>query len=191
MIRTKPGERARDGGLDRSLTAKIPAIAEDGSFYPMGKLEAHERGQLHQAVSIFLFHEDKLLLQRRAAGKYHCPGLWANTCCSHPHWEEEPQRCAHRRLREELGVSAPLRAVGETRYRAEVGGGLIENEHVHLFVGRLESESPRMAPNPEEVSETRWANAQELHRELSETPEGLAPWFRIYLSRWPDLDIGR
>ncbi len=188
MIRQKP--EGAGLSIGDPLKAPIPAIAEDGTLYPVGKLEAHERGLLHQAISIFLFHGDRLLLQRRASGKYHCPGLWANTCCSHPHWGESVEACAHRRLREELGLSAPLRAVGETRYRAPVGGGLTEHEHVHLFVGRLESESPRMAPNPEEVSETRFAGAASLQKELNEAPDGLAPWFRIYLSRWPDLVIG-
>ena len=191
MIRMNSEDQSEETSESRALKAPIPAIAEDGSLFPVGKLEAHERGQLHQAISIFLFHEDTLLLQRRAPGKYHCPGLWANTCCSHPHWDEEVEACAHRRLREELGMTTPLRAVGETRYRAPVGGGLVEHEHVHLFVGRLESDTPRMAPNPDEVSETRWANARELQKELAETPEALAPWFRIYLSRWPDLQIGR
>ena len=188
MIRQKPAASPQAAG--DPLKAPIPAIADDGALYPVGKLEAHERGLLHQAISIFLFHEDRLLLQRRAPGKYHCPGLWANSCCSHPHWGESVEACAHRRLREELGLSAPLHAVGETRYRAPVGGGLTEHEHVHLFVGKLESDSPRMAPNPEEVSETRFADAATLQAELIDQPGNLAPWFRIYLSRWPDLVIG-
>ncbi|WP_455371983.1 isopentenyl-diphosphate Delta-isomerase [Limibacillus halophilus] len=173
----------------RELASPIPAIADDGSFYAVGKLEAHERGLLHQAVSLFVFHGRKLLVQRRAAGKYHSPGLWANTVCSHPRFGEAPVSGAHRRLREELGMQLPLRSVGEFTYRAPVGQGLIEHEQVHLFVGEVASEAHRVAPNPEEVSELRWLDAEELAAELRERPQALAPWFRIYLERWPDLVI--
>ena len=76
----------------------IPAIAADESLYPIEKIEAHRLGVLHQAVSIFVFCGADLLVQRRAAGKYHCGGLWANSCCSHPHWGETLQDCAERRL---------------------------------------------------------------------------------------------
>jgi len=83
----------------------IPAWG-NGVLTPVGKLEAHQRGLRHKAVSVFVLCGDDLLIQRRAMGKYHTPGLWANTCCTHPHWGEAPEACAQRRLRQELGVQA-------------------------------------------------------------------------------------
>lgn len=161
----------------------IPAIAEDGSTYPVEKLEAHRRGLLHLAVSIFVFDDDALLLQRRAAGKYHCGGLWANTCCSHPHWGENPNDSAHRRLTEELGFTLPLRATGVTEYRADVGGGLIEHERVHLFRGTADRGRLTIEPNPDEVCETCWMTETELADAVARRPEDFTPWLRIYLSR--------
>lgn len=166
----------------------IPAIAADGSLYPIEKLEAHRRGVLHLAVSVFLVSDGKLLIQRRAAGKYHCGGLWANTVCSHPHWDEPPAAAARRRLREELGIGdVELVFSGELSYRAEVGGGLVENEHVHLFYGSVAGARLVAAPDPAEVSETRWATHGELAAAAAVAPESLAPWFRIYLEKRADL----
>ncbi|MEM9778369.1 MAG: NUDIX domain-containing protein, partial [Pseudomonadota bacterium] len=83
------------------MTQMIPAWVE-GELTPVGKLEAHERGLRHPAVSVFVMDGDRILLQQRALSKYHTPGLWANTCCTHPHWGEDPADCANRRLTEEL-----------------------------------------------------------------------------------------
>ena len=91
--------------LDEERTI-IPAIAADGSLFPIGKLEAHRLGQKHLAVSVFVFAGEQLLIQRRADGKYHCGGQWANTCCTHPHWGESPADCARRRLMRRGGPRA-------------------------------------------------------------------------------------
>ena len=172
-----------------SLTAIIPAIAEDGSLYKIGKLEAHEKGALHLAISVFVFDGEALLIQKRADCKYHCPGLWANTCCSHPHWNESAESAADRRMVEELGCTLPLEKRGETTYRADVGGGLWEHERVTLFRGEIARDALALAPNPEEVSETRWATLPELQAEIAASPEDFAPWFRIYVSRWEELGL--
>jgi isopentenyl-diphosphate delta-isomerase len=169
----------------------IPAIAADGSLYPIEKLEAHRQGVLHLAISAFVFDGDRLLIQRRADCKYHCGGLWANTVCTHPHWEEPAQRCAERRLFEELGVRLPLRPTGVSEYRAPVTNGLIEHERVHMFRGEANAATLAVAPNPDEVAETRWATGDELRAEIAAHPERFTPWFRIYVERWPDFRFGR
>lgn len=158
----------------------IPAWI-DGVLTPVDKLEAHRRGLRHKAVSVFVLRGDKVLLQRRALGKYHTPGLWANTCCTHPHWDESGADCARRRLVEELGVSGlDLQPRGTVEYRADVGNGMIEHEVVEIFVARAgDTLVPR--PNPDEVMDTAWVSLDDLHRQTEETPDRFTPWMRIYL----------
>lgn len=165
----------------------IPAIGEDGARYPIKKLAAHRKGVLHEAVSVFLFDGERLLVQRRAFGKYHCGGLWANTCCSHPNWGEAPATAARRRLREELGIALPLDYKRTVEYRADVGGGLVEHERVAFFAGSVDRRTVRMDPSPEEVAETRWVPVEALRLRSQAAPQAFAPWFRIYLARFPNL----
>ena len=163
----------------------IPAIADDGSLFPMEKMQAHRLGQLHLAVSVFVFAPDgRLLVQKRAAGKYHCGGQWANTCCSHPHWGEDIAAAAARRTREELGIRLPLARVGMLDYRADVGGGLVEHERVHLFRGTADPATLALHPDPEEVAEARWVDLDALRADMQDHPEGYTPWFRLYVQRW-------
>jgi isopentenyl-diphosphate delta-isomerase len=165
----------------------IPALAADGSRFPIEKMEAHRRGVRHLAVSVFVFSGDALLIQRRAAGKYHSPEVWANSCCSHPHWGETLDEAAHRRLREELGVSLPLERTAVIDYEADVGGGLRECERVHVYRGVADHRGLAVAPDPEEVAEVRWAAPAALRLAVRAQPEDFAPWFRIYLERWREL----
>ncbi|MFN3170120.1 MAG: isopentenyl-diphosphate Delta-isomerase [Hyphomicrobiales bacterium] len=166
----------------------IPAIAEDGSLYPIEKLRAHELGVLHLAISAFVFSpRGELLIQRRAYEKYHCGGLWANTCCSHPHWQEDIADCAHRRMQEELGITLPLEPIGEVTYRADVGGGLTEHEHVHMFKGIADPQTWIPKPNPDEIAELRWVSMDRLFAENEQNPEHFTPWFRLYIQRWSDV----
>lgn len=153
----------------------------DGVLTPVEKLEAHQRGLRHKAISVFLIDGDRTLIQRRALGKYHTPGLWANTCCTHPDWDEAPLDCAVRRLREELGIEgARLAHVNQVEYRADVGNGLIEHELVDIY--RAGSDEPLpMAPNPDEVMDTRWLTFAELAEDIAKTPERFTPWLRIYM----------
>jgi len=167
----------------------IPAIAADGSLYPLGKLEAHRIGAQHLAVSVFLFHGDTLLIQRRAFGKYHSGGQWANTCCTHPHWGEAPFACAQRRLTEETGLSARLEARGIVDYRADVGNGLTENERVHVFSGAVDDEVPLDCFDPGEVQALRWIGRDALHDEVEADGSRFTPWLRIYLKRWDELGL--
>ncbi len=168
----------------------IAGIRPDGALFPVEKLSAHVDGVLHLAISVFVFDGDLLLLQRRAADKYHCGGLWTNTCCTHPHFGERPETAAARRLREEMGFSVPLTQTGVTDYRADVGGGLIEHERVHMFHGAADSRTLRLAADPDEVAETRWTSRADLLAEVASRPEAFTPWFRIYLQRWPDCAFG-
>ena len=171
------------------MEPQIPAWI-DGRLTPVGKLDAHLRGLRHKAVSVFLMVGDALLIQRRALGKYHTPGLWANTCCTHPHWDEAGSACAARRLEEELGIAgAPLEPRGVIEYRADVGGGLVEHEVVEVFLSRPGTR-PDVAANPAEVMETRWITVPALRQEIAETPERFTPWLRIYLARHSDIVLG-
>ncbi|QUJ78412.1 isopentenyl-diphosphate Delta-isomerase [Sulfitobacter albidus] len=164
----------------------IPAWI-DGTLQPVEKLDAHLRGLRHKAVSVFVMAGDDMLIQRRALGKYHTPGLWANTCCTHPEWDEDDLTCAHRRLREELGITdVTPRHRGQVEYRADVGGGLIEHELVEVFVVEATRDLP-LDPNPEEVMDTRWINRADLMMDLTATPEIFTPWLRIYMQQHAGL----
>lgn len=167
-------------GMTRPAT--IPAWVA-GELVAVDKIEAHRRGLLHKAVSVFVLHGTELLIQRRALGKYHTPGLWANTCCTHPHWGEAPEACAHRRLSEELGLAGlDLRHRDQVTYRADVGGGMTEHERVDIFVARV-AEKPVPVPNPDEVMETGWADLGALGERTQRAPAEFTPWLRIYLDR--------
>lgn len=173
-----------------ALLAMIPGIDPDGALYPIEKMAAHRAGALHLAVSVFVFDGPRLLIQQRAAGKYHCPGLWANSCCSHPHWGESPARAARRRLAEELGLDLRVVPGGVLTYQADVGGGLTEHERVHVFHAEVAGATgATVAPEPSEVAATRWALPQDLAREAQAEPARFAPWFRIYLRRWDELGL--
>lgn len=166
--------------LASQMAIMIPAWV-DGELVPVEKLEAHRKGIPHKAVSVFLLNKDRMLIQRRALGKYHTPGLWANTCCTHPEWDESALDCAIRRLDEELGIrGVDVEHRQNLEYRADVGGGLTEHEIVDVFVGHVTDDIP-VRSNPDEVMDTRWVTFTDLAREVAKTPEKFTPWLRIYL----------
>lgn len=171
------------------MTTYIPAWI-DGTLTPVEKLKAHQDGLRHKAVSVFLVRGRDILLQRRALSKYHTPGLWANTCCTHPAWDEDPSTCAIRRLREELGIT---RVYPEFRhhleYRADVGNGMIEHEAVDVFLAHVHDD-PALAPNPDEVMDTRWVDYHDLLAEVARHPERFTPWLKIYLDTHADTIFG-
>ena len=182
-----------DGGQGAAHDPLIPVFA-GGGLRPYGKLAAHREGLRHPAVSVFVMRGGATLIQRRAQAKYHTPGLWANSCCTHPHWDgagpEDMAACAARRLDEELGLSGlPLQNVGRIDYRADVGGGLIEDEAVEVFV----AEAPpgvEPAPNPDEVADTCWVKMDDLRAKVAATPGLFTPWLRIYLRDHADMIFG-
>lgn len=159
----------------------IPAWV-DGTLQPVEKLAVHQRGLRHPAVSVFVMNGPRTLIQRRALGKYHTPGLWANTCCTHPDWQEAPAQCAARRLNEELGIAGlTLRLADTVEYRAEVGGGLTEHEVVDIFIAEAPADLS-ISLNPEEVMDSRWVSLSALATQVEAQPETYSPWLRIYLA---------
>lgn len=151
------------------------------------RIDAHRRGLMHRAVSVFLFDSGgRLLLQERAAAKATFAGRWANSCCTHVRPGETAVETGERRLLEELGIKASLELFGTFIYDAEdAESGLIEHEFDHVLVGRSEDEPD---PNPEEVAGTRWVDLESLREEM-ESPE-YAPWLAAALRALPDLGPG-
>lgn len=139
------------------------------------KLAAHQPpGQLHRALSAFVLHDDGVLLQRRAASKYHFPGLWSNSCCTHPRPGEDTVAAGERRLHEELGLRCRLTHVGSFTYRAvDPVSGLVEHELDHVLVGRSSADPD---PNPDEADETMVMDLDELDASLERHPERYTPW---------------
>lgn len=167
----------------------IPAWV-DGTLQPVEKLDVHLRGLRHKAISVFIMAGDEMLIQRRALGKYHTPGLWANTCCTHPEWDEPDAVCVTRRLEEELGITnVHSQYRGQVEYRADVGGGLIEHELVEVFRVETTRDLP-LDLNPDEVMDTRWIKVDTLRSELKATPEVFTPWLRIYMEQHSALIFG-
>lgn len=175
--------------VDVMIEEMIPAFV-DGQLAPVGKLEVHQRGLRHKAVSVFVLSGSAVLIQRRAMAKYHTPGLWANTCCTHPRWSEDALTCAQRRLREELGITgvAPVFAE-QVEYRADVGKGLTEHELVDIFVAQATPEL-RVDPNPDEVMEVRWVGLDDLAAQILRNPDAYTPWLRIYMADHRDRIFG-
>lgn len=139
------------------------------------KTDVHRRGLLHRAFSLFLFSGDRLLIQRRAAGKYHSAGLWANTCCSHPRAGESLTEAVARRLALECGITGvPVREAGSFVYRAAFPDGMTEYEFDHVFVGEY---GGPFTPDPEEVAEMRCVPLPELKQDMLDHPGRYAVWF--------------
>jgi isopentenyl-diphosphate delta-isomerase len=167
---------------DVGLHEEIVAIQylPDQKYYPVEKLKAHRNNIPHLAVSIFIFDENRLLIQQRADSKYHSPGLWANSVCSHPRWQESVTACAERRLNEELGWQVPLRKFAEISYQATVGD-LFENEYVHCFHGTHARQNDVQKFNPVEVGDVKWLTLDEIDTDINANPSCYSPWFKIYM----------
>lgn len=142
------------------------------------KEEAHRKGLLHRAFSVFVQKENQLLLQRRAYNKYHSGGLWTNACCSHPRVGETLETATQLRMQEELGIALPLTELFSFTYRTEFSSELFEHEYDHVFLGTL-PEHAVLRPNPEEIAELRWVSLPNLKTDLSQHPEQYTSWFQI------------
>jgi isopentenyl-diphosphate Delta-isomerase len=163
------------------MTDLIPAWVNE-TLTPVEKIEVHRRGLRHKAVSVFVMDGENVLIQRRAMGKYHSAGLWANSCCTHPAWGESAQDCAIRRLREELGIVGLYPAFRDrVEYRADVGGGMVEHEVVDIFLGVTERKM-KVTPNPDEVMQVEWVGFYDLTAEVARRPARFTPWLQIYLN---------
>lgn len=146
------------------------------------KLEAHKKGILHRAVSVFLFNSQKeMLLQQRSAIKYHSPLLWTNACCSHPKPKESYQNAAERRIFEELGIYTSLEVKFCFIYKINVGNNLVEHELDYVFIGVYNDFIPF---NIKEVIKTRWISNENLYRQIKEKPQIFTEWFKIILTKY-------
>ncbi|PQM59763.1 MAG: isopentenyl-diphosphate delta-isomerase [Actinomycetales bacterium] len=162
------------------------AAWQDNILCPFDKLEVHKRGLKHPAVSVFIKRENDILLQKRAATKYHSPNLWANTVCTHPHWGENLYDCAIRRLDEELNIkSLDLKFCKEIEYKANVGNNLIEHEVVSVFIAEISKNfNLQIQPNPNEVMSTKWINIISVLQEIDQFPKSFTEWFKIYMKKY-------
>lgn len=143
----------------------------------MEKMEAHQKGLLHRAFSVFIFNsKGEMLLQQRSLNKYHSGGLWTNSCCSHPRPGEEVTIAAARRLQEEMGFTVRLEKIFDFVYHARFDNGLTEHEFDHVFAG--EYDGP-VQFNPHEVMDYCYKPLEEIHADLQEQPHKFTPWFRL------------
>ena len=150
----------------------------------MDKMQAHENGLLHRAFSVFLFNEKgEVLLQKRAAEKYHSPNQWTNAVCSHPRLNESYEEGAKRRLQEELGIDVDIEKKFHFLYKADVGNELWEHELDHVFTGKFEGE---FQLNPEEVAEVKYLSMEDLEMEMLDKPENFTEWFKIILKEYKE-----
>ena len=154
---------------------------QDNAIGEMEKMEAHSTGTLHRAFSVFIFNsKGEMLLQRRAASKYHSAGLWTNACCSHPSPGEETIHSAEKRLKEELGFTTGLIKVFDFVYEAHFQNGLIEHEFDHVYKGIYDGP---LTINKDEVDEYSFESLQEIQISLQSQPTKYTEWFRIAFPR--------
>jgi isopentenyl-diphosphate delta-isomerase len=156
--------------------------AEDKPSGSMEKLEAHEKGALHRALSVLIVNSKKeILLQRRALEKYHSPGLWTNTCCSHPYPGEDANEAAKRRLQEEMGMSSELEFLFKFQYKCDFENGLIEHELDHVFIGQTD-DTPHL--NTDEAMAFKWMSIQYLEQDMISHPENYTFWFKWMIQKY-------
>ena len=155
-------------------------ILVDEQDQPIGLMEkqaAHIGPHLHRAFSVFIFNsKGELLMQQRALSKYHSPGLWTNTCCSHPRSGETLEEATSRRLLEEMGIACPMKEVYTFIYKAPVGQGLTEHEFDHVFIGQSD-DIPNI--NTDEVASWKYMRLDDLKKDLEIYPELYTEWFKI------------
>ena len=148
----------------------------------MPKLEAHEKAVLHRAFSVFVFNnKNELMLQQRALHKYHSPGLWTNTCCSHQRDGESNLQAGIRRLQEEMGFVTPLKETLSFIYKAPFDNGLTEHELVHIMVGSYE-DAPII--NPDEVADWKWMPLEDVKQDIDDNHQLYTAWFKIIFEKF-------
>ena len=155
---------------------------DDNQIGTEEKIKAHIDAKLHRAFSILIFNNNKeLLLQQRALSKYHCPGLWTNTCCSHPRPGEETEDAAYRRLVEEMGFKTGLQEIFSFIYEAKFDNNLTEHEVDHVFKGIYNTDP---VINKEEVNDFKWIKLDDLIKDIEKQPENYTTWFRIIIKKY-------
>jgi len=151
----------------------------------MPKMEAHEKAVLHRAFSVFIFNEkNQLMLQQRAANKYHSPMLWTNTCCSHQRNGETNIEAGKRRLQEEMGFVCELEEKTSFIYKAPFDNGLTEHELDHVMVGYY-NENPII--NRVEVENFKYMTVEEVKQDMGVNPEIYTAWFKIIFEKFYDF----
>jgi isopentenyl-diphosphate delta-isomerase len=156
----------------------------DDPIGTMEKLEAHRKGLLHRAFSVFIFNErNELLIQQRALEKYHSGGLWTNTCCSHPTSDEPLETAGAKRLQEEMGFTTGLKNQFAFEYRVELDNGFTEHEFDHVLTGIYNGE---VHPDPAEVMDYKWVSLSELQADIARRPERYTSWFRIIMADYAE-----
>lgn len=164
-----------------SLPPVILVNEKDEPVGTMEKMEAHQKGLLHRAFSVFITNsKGEMLLQQRALNKYHSGGLWTNTCCSHPLPGENVLSAAHRRLLEEMGFDCPIQEVYSFTYKAALDNGLTEHEFDHVLVGVYDG---AVTPDPEEVLAYRFLTIDDIRQLLAEEPDTFTHWFHLAFPR--------
>ena len=164
--------------IDRKEVILVNSMDEE--IGTMEKMEAHQKGLLHRAFSVFVFNSKKeLLLQKRAFGKYHSEGLWTNTCCSHPAPNETIVEAANRRLMEEMGMKCELKSTFSFIYNVELENGLIEHELDHIVIGYSEN-VPEL--NTDEASDYTWISLPKIKEDMELFPAKYTSWFKIILN---------
>ncbi|WP_459477577.1 isopentenyl-diphosphate Delta-isomerase [Clostridium saccharoperbutylacetonicum] len=161
----------------------IIAVDElDNEIGKIEKMEAHHKGVLHRAFSILVFNSrNQLLLQKRNIKKYHSPGLWTNTCCSHPRYGEKLEEAIYRRLKEEMGFTCELKEIFSFIYKVELEKDLFENEFDHVFVGKYHGE---IIANEDEVDAYKWVDISEIKNDISNKPELYTYWFKCLMNKF-------
>lgn len=155
---------------------------DDEVIGTMPKMEAHEKAVLHRAFSVFVLNDSgEIMLQQRAAQKYHSPLLWANTCCSHQRMGESNIEAGRRRLQEEMGFDTELQELFSFIYKAPFDNGLTEHELDHVLLGRFNGK-PNI--NPDEVHAWKWMKPRDIKKDLTDQPEQYTAWFRIIFDRF-------
>ena len=154
----------------------------DNKIGLMPKQEAHVKGVLHRAFSVFIFNnKNELMLQQRALHKYHTPGLWANTCCSHQRDGETSVEAGKRRLFEEMGFTVDLKETTSFIYKAPFDNGLTEHELDHILVGSFDGH-PDI--NPDEVASWKWMDLEDVKEDIKSNPDFYTPWFKIIFDKF-------
>ncbi|MFT4311455.1 MAG: isopentenyl-diphosphate Delta-isomerase [Candidatus Woesearchaeota archaeon] len=154
---------------------------KDEEIGRMEKLEAHKKGLLHRAFSVLIFHNKKLLLQKRAKTKYHSGGLWTNSCCSHPEPNQEMEDAIHKRVKEEIGCKIKdLKYVGKFKYKVKLKD-LYEHELDYVYFAKLNSNTKL---NPEEVEEIKYEDVEEIKKDIKQNPKKYTYWFKKIMDKY-------
>jgi isopentenyl-diphosphate delta-isomerase len=159
---------------------------EDNAIGTMEKMEAHRKGRLHRAFSVLIFNSKReMLLQKRAAQKYHSGGLWTNACCSHPAAGEKMEDAARRRLQEEMGIDVQPEFSHKFIYKTELDQNLIEHEYDHVFIGTFDGDPD---VNKNEVDDWKYVSVSWLKSDIQQHPEAYTYWFKLIVKH-PALDF--